>query len=884
MKKLLSFLIFTIVLSFLVCDKISAQAQVSNLRCEYLSNPVGLDTPSPRFTWNLDSKKEVMQKAYQISVASTPELLSLGKADVWKSEKVESSESFSTWSASKPLEAHKKYYWSVLVWNNNGGKGIVSPVASFEMAKMNKSDWAAKWISDNFTKEFRKAPMLRKSFSSKKSIKQARAYVCGVGYYELYINGKKVGDHYLDPGYTHFDKRVLYVTHDVSSMIKQGDNVVAAVLGNGWFNIQSLAVWGFQNARWRMRPRLLCEIRIEYTDGSEETIASDKSWKSNTGPYIYNNLYSGDEYDARLEKKGWNDIGYDDKSWTEVQIVDAQAPKVVAQQMPAIRVTKEVKPIEMKSFPDNIYVFNMGENMTGVCRLNVKGEEGTRITIKHGELAYPDGRLNQSNVDVYFQREKNGMPIHKDPNETFQTDVYYIKGSGVEQEFTPSFTYHGFQYVEIQSTKPIQISKESLTGLFFHTDVESVGEFSCSNEVLNKIVAASRRSYLCNLQSIPTDCPQREKNGWTADGYISMDLGVLNFDGITVYEKWLNDFTDNQREIGDISGIVPSAGWGYLDWIGPVWDAGMFIVTNNLYKYYGDKRAIEKIYPTCEKYLVYLKTRETGGILTYGIGDWVFYKAKTPTDYTSTAFYYLDNKLMARFALLIGKDGSQYEKKAEELRKIINQKWYNSQKGIYATGTQAGQAVALALGLADPSEEQKIADKLVEMIRNNNHQLDFGMLGSKFVPAMLTKYGYAEDAYQMITKKEAPSWANWISLGLTTLPETWVLDKDFKDASLNHVFLGDVTAWMTNTIAGINYDEQHPAFKHIIIRPHFIKDLSWAKGEYRSVNGLIRSEWKRKAGKVELSVTIPANTTSTLYLDKKVELKSGTYTFAIADK
>jgi alpha-L-rhamnosidase len=307
----------------------------------------------------------------------------------------------------------------------------------------------------------------------------------------------------------------------------------------------------------------------------------------------------------------------------------------------------------------------------------------------------------------------------------------------------------------------------------------------------------------------------------------------------------------------------------------------MFIVTNNLYKYFGDKRAIEKIYPTFEKYLEYLKTRETDGILTYGIGDWVFYKAKTPTDYTSTAFYYLDNKLMAKFSSLIGKDGSKYEKKAEELRKTINQKWYNPQTGIYATGTQAGQAVALALGLADQGEEQKIADKLVEMIRNNNHQLDFGMLGSKFVPSMLTKYGYVEDAYQMITKKEAPSWANWIGMGLTSLPETWVLDKDFKDASLNHVFLGDVTAWMTNTIAGINYDEQQPGFSHIIIRPHFIKDLTWAKAEYNSVKGLIKSEWKKENGKIYLTVTIPANTTSTLYIDKKVELKSGTHKFVI---
>jgi len=880
MKKNHACIIFTLI-SLTLCCNISARNQVVNLRSEYLVNPIGLDTPSPRLTWNIDSEKDYAQKSFQICVASTPELLKQGKADVWRSEKTESGESFASYSGAQPLKAHKKYFWNVKVWDVKGRK-VLSPAASFEMAKLDKSEWEAKWISDNFDKEFRKAPMLRKGFTTVKVVKQARAYVCGVGYYELFINGKRVGDHFLDPGYTHFDKRVLYVTYDVSDLVRQGDNVVAAVLGNGWLNIQSLAVWDFHNARWRMRPRLLCEVRIEYTDGSLATIATDESWKTNTGPYLYNNLYSGDAYDARLEKSGWNDVGYDDESWTKARIVDAPAPILVSQQIPAIRIVKEVKPIDMKSFPDNVFVFNMGENMTGICRLKVNGKAGTRITIKHGELVFGNGRLNQGNIDVYFQREKNGMPLHLDPNETFQTDVYYMKEG--EQEFTPSFTYHGFQYVEVQSTKPIEINKENLTGLFLHTDVEPVGSFSCSDVVLNKIAEASRRSYLCNLFSIPTDCPQREKNGWTADGYISMDLGLLNYDGITVYEKWLNDFADNQRDRGDISGIIPSAGWGYADWIGPVWDAGLFIVTNNLYQYYGDERAIERIYPTCEKYLQYLKTREKDGILTYGIGDWVTYKSKTLTNYTSTAFYWLDNKLMAKFASILGKDATAYEQKELELRNLINKTWYDAKTGLYANGTQAAQAVALALDLVPEGDQQKVADKLVEMIRKNNHQLDFGMLGSKFVPSMLAKYGYVEDAYKMITKKTAPSWANWIEIGLTTLPETWVLDKDFKDASLNHVFLGDITAWMTNTIAGINYDKQSPAFKHIIIHPHFIKDLDWAKGSYRSVSGLIESEWKRDANKIILKVTIPSNTTATLYIGKKVELQSGTHTFTIDDK
>ncbi len=618
--KLFYCLLSALFINVLIDGKVSAQTNVLNPRTEYLTNPIGLDTPSPRFSWTIESRqKGYFQEMFQILVASSPELLEQGKADVWQSGKVKNSKGFSTYDGENVLQSHAKYYWQVQVWGKNG-KEVLSPIASFEMAKMNECEWKAEWISDNFTKEFRKSPMLRKDFHLVKKIKQARVYVCGLGYYILYLNGQRVGDHWLDPGYTDYRKRVLYTTYDVTSLVQQGENVVATVLGNGWFNIQSLAVWKFHEAEWRMRPCLLCEIRIVYDDDSTETIASDANWKTNSGPYLFNNLYSGDVYDARLEKAGWTNVGYDDQIWINARIVEAPAPKVVAQQMPPIRVTEEVRPVEMKSFPDNIYVFKMENNMAGVCRLKVKGETGTRVSMSYGELIFPDGRLNQGNIDIYFQRENNGLPVHKDPNEKFQTDVYYLKGGGME-EFVPSFTYHGFQYVEIQCSKPVEINMESVTGLFLNTDVESIGNFSCSNEVLNKLAQASRRSYLSNLHSIPTDCPQREKNGWTADGYVSMDLGLLNFDGITVYEKWLNDFADNQREQGDISSIIPSSGWGYGDWIGPVWDAGMFIIANNLYQYYGDKRAIEEIYPNCESYLRYLKSKEIDGKLTYGKGD-----------------------------------------------------------------------------------------------------------------------------------------------------------------------------------------------------------------------------------------------------------------------
>lgn len=847
---------------------------IERIRCEYLKNPLGIDVATPRFTWEISADHNGKQTACRLNVATSPQLLKCGKADIWKSGRVNTDISRMVYQG-PALQAHTRYYWQVEVWSN--GRKLTSEVASFEMAKLSITDWHdAKWISDTFDKEFRKAPLLRKSISlEEKNIKNARLYVSGVGYYEFFINGAHVSDRKLEPGYTHFDKRVLYSTYDVTSMLQHGENVLAAELGNGWLNIQSLSVWEFEKARWRMRPRMIAELRITYNDGTVQTIPTDRTWKTNSGACSFNNLYSGEVYDARLVHKGWTTPGFDDKKWMPAIEVEAPAKILTSQQMPPIRVVREVKPVSMRKIDDYTYMYDMGENMTGVCRIQVQGPTGTCVTLAHGELIHDDGTLNQGNIEIYFKREKNGLPQHVDPFERIQTDTYFLSGNGMET-YEPRFTYHGFRYVEVTSTRPLTLTQESLTGLCMHTDVESVGNFACSNEILNKLVEASCNSYLGNLFSIPTDCPQREKNGWTADGYVGMDYGLLFYDGITVYEKWMNDFIDNQRERGDLSGIIPSSGWGYADWIGPVWDAALFIIPNNLYKYYGDTRAIEKMWDTCVRYLQYLETREKDGKLTYGIGDWVFYKAKTDTHFTSTAFYWLDNVLMAKFADLTGHDGTKYRAKADNLKELINNEWFDAEKKMYANGTQAAQSVGLALGLVPEEHAQAVADNLVRMIRDNGHQLDFGMLGSKFVPAMLVKYGYADDAYKMIIRPEAPSWANWIHRGLTTLPETWVLDKDFKDASLNHAFLGDISAWMMNSLAGINPNPKKPGFAGIIIRPQFIKGISWAKGEYRSVRGLIRSEWKREGNQIELNIIIPANTEAELQLrDKSVALKTG---------
>lgn len=856
-----------------LCNGLQAKVALDELKCEYLNNPLGIDVQNPRFTWIVkEIQGDYVQDSYRICMATSLQSLHSETPDVWNSGIVTSRSNSVVYAGPVVLKSHQKYFWYVCT-KDSKGKEYCSKDASFEMGKMHLNEWKAQWISDSHDKEYRPSPLFRRSFKVGKKIASARAYVSGLGYYELFLNGDRVGKNVLDPGYTHFDKRVLYVTHDITSLLKKGDNCAAAVLGNGWFNVQSRGVWDFEKARWRNRPQLLCEIRITYADGSIETIGSDESWKTSTGAYLFNNIYSGDIYDARLEKKGWKRSGFDDSQWANARRVAAPAPIVQAQVMPAIHVTRELKPVSMHKVSDSIYVFDLGANISGLCRLQLKGEAGTRVALRHGELLTKEGRLEQGNLNIYFK------PV--DSTEIFQEDIYILSGKG-EETYTPSFSYHGFQYVEVISSAPITLHKNSLTGLHFHNDLRAVGQFSCSNETLNKIWKATCLSYVNNMESIPTDCPQREKNGWTADAHVSVDLGLLNYDGLTFYEKWMNDFIDNQRPEGDISGIIPSSGWGYGEWIGPVWDAAMFVIPQALYQYYGDSRAIEAIYPTCESYLGYLRTKEKEGLLAYGLGDWLPYKSQTPIDFTSSCYYYLDYVRMTGFAKLMGKDPSAYQQKAEEIKKRINEKYFHAENNTYANGTQTALGVALYMGVVPREKEQAVADQLAAAVRATDCYLDFGVLGSKTVPAMLTKYGYVDLAYAMASKETAPSWGYWVNeCKMTTLGETWIMSPKFNDASLNHVFMGDIIAWMQNSLAGINYDTEEPGFHHIMIRPHFVKELDWVCGSYDSPQGLIKSEWKRKGEKVVLTVTIPAGCRATVCLEKEYEVKGGKHQFVV---
>lgn len=845
---------------------------VENMRCEYRNAPLGIDCSAPRFTWTYaDAAAKTPHSAvskYRVRVAQRAADLQSDRKCLWISDRL--SVGSATYGGRQPLQSHTRYYWLVERADAQGRWKVASDISTFETGKMKVSDWTASWVSDDYDKDFAPAPMLRKTFDTwRKPIDHARLYISSAAYYKMWVNGSLVTQIGLNPGYTHYDKRNLYNTFDITKLLKAGENVIGTVLGNGFYNEAApVGTWDFEKARWRNRPRMICELHIVYKDGTRQRICSDASWKTAIGAYRQDNIYSGDTYDARLETKGWLQPAFSDSGWRNAQCVSAPSPLLKAQNMPLIELDEEIKPVQMTNWGDTVYVFDFGKNISGVCTLTADGEKNTRLELQHGELLKSNGRIEMRNIDIYH-KPLSGL--------AFQTDVLVLDGKPCT--FTPAFTYHGFQYVEIRANKPVRLTKESLKARFFHTNVEQVGHFSCSNEVLNQLWKACNQSYLCNLMSIPTDCPQREKNGWTADGHVTVDLGLLNFDGMTSYEKWIDDMIDNQTTEGRIAGIIPSSGWGYADWIGPVWDAALFIVPMSLYNYYGDTRSIEKIWDTCVRYLDYLAAREDSDrTVTYGIGDWVFYKTETPTAYTTTCYYYLDNLYMAQFATLLGKDGRKYAEKATYLKDLIHRKYFDETKKVYANGSQAAQGVALYLDIVPQAYRQVVADNLAEMIRQNGEQLDFGMLGSKTVLRMLVKYGHEDLAFRLATSTKAPSWGNWMKKGSTTLPETWVLSPEFRDASLNHMFLGDINAWMYNALAGINYDPQQPGFSHIIIQPCFPKGLDWVKSEYKSVKGMIRSEWKRNGNKIDLKLTIPTGTTATVdCLGKRQELSAGRY-------
>lgn len=863
MNKSLSF----IFIFFLQVSIGIAQVTFNNLRCEYFENPLGIDEPYPRFTWQLESEKQgVSQSAYQLIVGTIESDIVSGRGNIWESGTVDSSTIPAVYQGSG-LSSFTRYFWRVRIRDYNEQWSDWSPIAFFETGMMHQTDWKGSWISDGHglngnSIHVKEAPYFRKEFNTNKSILSARAYIAAAGFYELYINGERIGDHQLDPMFTRYDRRNLYVTYDVTSNLQRGDNALGVILGNGWYNHQSTAVWFFDRAPWRNRPTFCMDLYITYDDGSVKTIVTGTDWKTSSGAIIFNSIYTAEHYDARLEKNGWNTPGFNDQEWKNVIHRAAPSRNITAQTLQPIRHTEEIQSVEIKKLDEYTWLFDFGRNISGVTKLKIKGPEGATIRLKHGELLGNDGRIDMSNLDEHYRPT--------DDTDPFQTDVFILGGRNYEEEFMARFNYKGFQYVEVSSPHPLQLSEENLTAYFMHSDVPPAGKIHTSNNTINKMWEAANASYLSNLFGYPTDCPHREKNGWTGDGHIAIEMGLYNFEAITIYEKWLADHRDEQQPNGVLPGIIPSSGWGYHWANGLDWTSSLIIIPWNIYLFYGDIRLLERSYDNIKRYLDYVEENYPSGLTDWGLGDWIPVKSRASKELTSSIYYYVDATILSKTAKLLGKeeDNKKYGALADKIKDAVNGKYLDYETGIYGSGLQTEQSMALYWELVPDEVKDKVTANLVKRVEADNKHIDVGLLGSKTILNALSENGFPQLAWEVASQESFPSWGWWIVNGATTFFENWPIEREHIN-SLNHIMFGEISAWFYKGLGGIFPDEQEPGFKNIILKPNFVTGLNSFEASHRGPYGTITSSWVKKGEVVEYRTTVPANSSALLHLEGK---------------
>ena len=717
------------------------------------------------------------------------------------------------------------------------------------------------------------ARMLRREFTAAKRVKRATAYVSGLGLFEMYLNGVKVGDHVLSPGLTDYSKRVFYVSHDVTKQIQQGVNVIGLILGNGRYYAPRMAIpvpmrsFGY--------PKVRAQVEIEYADGTTSRVITNGQWAiTRDGPIRANNEFDGEEYDSRKEMTGWANAGFKANQWEAARPTEAPAGMLVAQMAEPLRVTETLKPVKVTERAPGIWIYDLGQNMVGWCRVRVAGPRGTRLTLRHAETLKADGSLYVDNL-----------------RSARATDLYILKG-GAPEAYEPRFTYHGFRYVEVRGAKPIV-----LEGRVVHDAMTPAGDFTSSSTILNQIHKNIYWGMRGNYRSIPTDCPQRdERMGWLGDRSMVSRSESYLFDVAAFYSKWETDIADAQRPTGSIPDVAPAYWTMYND--NMTWPSTFLFLPGMLYEQYGDRRVIERDYPAMKKWMDYMGSFVKDDLMpkdTYG--DWCV-PPESPTlihsqdparqtekAYIGSAYYYQLLRVMARYARLIGNaaDSSRFDAAAARVQTAFNKKYFNSQTGLFSNGTQTSSLLALRFGLAPEASRANVLKGLLRKIGESDGHVGTGLIGAQWLMRTLSDNGQADVAYNIATKKTYPGWGYMSSKGATTIWELW--NGDTADPAMNsgnHVMqIGDLGVWLYEYLAGIRSDPEAPGFKHVIIHPYPAGDLKFVKASHKSMYGTIAISWKREAGRFQLDVTIPPNTKGTVHMpDGAVhEVGSGTYTF-----
>jgi len=844
--------------------------KVVNLRCENRIDPLGIDVLSPHLSWNLESElRNKKQSAYQILVSDSKEALIKDNGNLWDTKKANSDQSIQIAYKGKSLASGMTCYWKVRVWDEAGNVSGWSEISGWETGLLKEKDWGAKWINDGKPgprnlSEFYKddpAPLFRREFRSAKKIKKARLYITGLGYYVAFLNGKKVGDHVLDPGWTNYNKRVLYSTYDVTNQINNGGNCIGVTLGNGWFNPLPMKMWGHYNLRDALptgRPQLIAQLKIEYTDGTSQVIVSDEKWKTHGGPILRNNIYLGEVYDARKEIINWNTFGFDDSDWKMVKIAEYKPGKLQAQNQPPIKITAILKPVKLTEPTPGVYLFDMGQNFSGWAKLRVEAPAGTKIKLRYGELLHKNGTLNVMTSVAGQIKEKSRGGLFA-PDTAWQEDIFIAKGKGIEQ-YTPRFTWHAFRYVEVSGLheKP---ALDDIEGLRLNSDVSEAGSFECSNELFNKIQEITEWTFLSNIFSVQSDCPHRERFGYGGDLAVTTDAFIYNYDMSNFYQKVVRDFADAALPNGRLTDTAPFIGINYC---GIGWALAHPLTLLELYQYYGNISLIEEQYKTAKRWFEGVIS-DNDFIITDGLSDHESL-ASIPTSEMVTPLYYQSANIMAQLAEIINRaeDVERYKTLASQIKKAYLEKFHDKGTGKFAPYTQGSQAFALYTGITPEDEIYSAVSELVRNIKKHNGHLTTGIFGTKYSLDVLSEYGHAETAAQMVNQKTFPGWGYMIENGATTLWEHW----EYSDNtySHNHPMFGSVSEWLYKWVAGIQADPSAVGFDKIVIRPQIIPEVNWVKAYYNSIHGKIVGEWKRDDKTFSLDISIPANTTATVYL------------------
>jgi hypothetical protein len=852
------------ILFLCMATAVFAATTVVDLRCDYAVNPLGVDSANPRLFWKLDSdERGQRQTACQILVASSENSLAADNGDLWDSGRVDSDETIQIQYAGKELKSFQQVFWKVHAWDAGGKVSAWSKPAAWTMGVLNDSDWQADWIAAADTNL--PSIILRREFSVKPGLKRALANVCGLGQYEMSLNGKKVGDDFLSPGWTKYDKTCLYDTFDITADLQRGQNAVGIELGNGMYNVMGDGRYTKFKGSFGSQ-KAIAQIRLEYADGSVEFVGTDEHWRIAPGPITFTSIYGGEDFDARRAQKNWDRPGFDDSKWPFAQVAGGPGGKLrgLSCAAPPIRKFEIHQPVSTRALTNGDIVFDLGQNASHIPEISVDGPAGSRVVLIPAELTNPDGSVSQGSMNA----SRNSVRCE------------FTKGTDGSKNWSPKFFYVGCRYIQAHfipaQTNGAPPKIKSFEGVVVNSASEPAGDFECSSDLFNRIHTLVRWAQRANIMSLLTDCPHRERLGWLEEDHLNGPALRYEFDLAQLFTKTMNDIADSQLA----GGLVPATAPEYAvfgDKNGrnnfgdsPEWSSAFILVPWQQYEFDGDLNLFRAHYDAMKNYVAYLGGRAKQNIVSYGLGDWYDLGPKkpgvsqlTPVALTATAFYFQDAEIMSRAAALLGRtdDARQFSDLAESIRTAFNEKFYNTTNHFYATDSQTANSIPLVMGLCEPTNRAAVLDAIVADVRSRGNALTTGDVGYRYLLRALADGGRSDVIFDMNNQSDKPGYGYQLKMGATSLTEAWDAGRG---SSQDHFMLGQIMEWFYHDLAGIQNAPDSAGFKKIIINPQPVGDVTWVKAGYNSIRGKIVSDWKRGGGKFTLKVSIPANTTATV--------------------